>query len=266
MRGIADRLRWSLLFALMQLLGNAFLEGNLFLNQDMSLVLYFSILFVLIFSLTLMMLFLADLQSSEKKALVFRIVGYPVVGSGACLILYFLFKSDESNLSVYAMSFVLLALPGSIWSLLLSLFEGVDERISQMVHARVNSTHSAEPTEIEAVFHLENENGKLLLEIPVSRIICYEANDNYVLTHYLEDDGTLKRSMERISLRKIEQILADCQIYFLRVHKSYLVNPTHVKDLKGRSQAYKIQLHNFEQLIPVSRSFDVSLLGKRGKM
>jgi DNA-binding LytR/AlgR family response regulator len=128
-----------------------------------------------------------------------------------------------------------------------------------MVKATVHPSEKFEGVQ-EKVFHLENENGKLLLEVPVRRIICYEANDNYVITYYLNEEEQLKKSMERISLKKIEEILHSEGVEFARVHKSYLINVDYLSDIKGRSQAYRIQLRFFEELIPVSRAFDISTL------
>jgi DNA-binding LytR/AlgR family response regulator len=128
-----------------------------------------------------------------------------------------------------------------------------------MVMATVHRSEESEG-EQEKVFHLENENGKLLLEVPIKSIICYEANDNYVITYYLNEEGQLKKSMERISLKKIEEILHSEGVEFARVHKSYLINVDYLSDIKGRSQAYRIQLRFFEELIPVSRAFDISAL------
>jgi DNA-binding LytR/AlgR family response regulator len=256
-----EQLKWSLLFALLQVFGNAFLDGQQFLNPELSPLIYYLALFSLVFILTFLLLTFSKSRVSGKQALLFRIITFPLVAVLSAVILFITFRSADADIAVYAVSFLLLSLPGAIWSLLQSLFDEADERITQMVKARMASNPNEDNNVKEVLFHLENENGKLLLEVPVSRIICYEANDNYVLTHYLDRDGVLKRSMERISLRKIEQLLAEEQIQFLRVHKSYLVNPEYVSNVKGRSQAYKLQLRDFDQLVPVSRSYDVSAFG-----
>jgi len=263
MRNLSEKIKWSIVFALLQVLGNAFLEGQQFLNESLSRPLYFLILFLSVFILTNVFLMIAERLSTTKRAVMLRIVTFPVVAALTAVMLYVVFRSESSNFAVYSVSFLLLSLPGAVWALLQSLFDEADERITEMVRARVDSPSSEDTTTKEVLFHLENENGKLLLEVPVSQIICYEANDNYVLTHYLDKDGSFKRSMERISLRKIEQLLAKEQIQFLRVHKSFLVNPNYVVDIKGRSQAYKLQLKDFDQLVPVSRSYDVSALGMK---
>lgn len=259
--GLSDKIIWSIVFALLQLSGNAFLDGQQFLNVKLSIGIYFMSLFVVVFVLTYLMMFIAERQSPSNRSLILKIITYPLVGACTSIILFFTFRTEDADFAIYSISFLLLSLPLAIWSFLQSMFDEADEKITQMVKARVAAAPMDESNIKEVLFHLENENGKLLLEVPVSRIICYEADDNYVLTHYLEDDGTVKRSMERISLRRIEQLLAEEQIQFLRVHKSYLINPEFVADLKGRSQAYKLQLKDFDQLVPVSRSYDVSRLG-----
>ena len=98
------------------------------------------------------------------------------------------------------------------------------------------------------------------MKVPVKQVICFEANDNYVVTYFLDKEGKLKKSMERISLKKIDEILDSIHIdYFSRVHKSYLINHLMIEEIKGKAQAQKIKLKNLEILIPVSRSFDLSI-------
>jgi len=109
-------------------------------------------------------------------------------------------------------------------------------------------------------FVLLNDGGKVLLKIPIKQIICFEANDNYVVTYYLDKEGKLKKSMERISLKKIDEIIESLGVnFFSRVHKSYVINHLAIEQIKGRAQAQKIKLKNLEILIPVSRTFDLSI-------
>jgi DNA-binding LytR/AlgR family response regulator len=116
-----------------------------------------------------------------------------------------------------------------------------------------------EPTEVN--FVLENESGKVLLNVFISQIICFEANDNYVITYYMNKQNELKKSMERISLKKIEEILDGLGVSsFSRVHKSYLIHKAYIEEIKGKAQAQKIKLKNLELLVPVSRSFQVATL------
>jgi DNA-binding LytR/AlgR family response regulator len=65
--------------------------------------------------------------------------------------------------------------------------------------------------------------------------------------------------MDRLSLKSVESMLESNAIQFSRVHKSFLINPTYVKEVSGRSQSYKIEMLHTNAEIPVSRKFDVSL-------
>lgn len=107
-------------------------------------------------------------------------------------------------------------------------------------------------------FAIKNNKGNGQLEINISNIICFEANDNYVITHFLTDDDKKVRSMDRISLKKVSESLDELGVCFERVHKSFLINPKYVTEIKGRAQAYKLTLNHLEIEIPVSRKYDIS--------
>ena len=113
--------------------------------------------------------------------------------------------------------------------------------------------------QLDKVFKLENEAGKVLLEVESKRIICFEANDNYVIAYYLSKDGELVKTLERTSLKKVDEIISGIEPGFQRVHKSYIVNPNFVEKISGRSQAYKLNVSYLESPIPVSRKFDISV-------
>lgn len=116
-----------------------------------------------------------------------------------------------------------------------------------------------EPNETtEPVFTLNNSKGKSLFEIEASKILCFEANDNYVIIHFLDGESHAKH-MERIALRKIEDLLEAIGVTFSRVHKSFLVNPEYVHEVNGKSQAYRLKIEHLEFEIPVSRKFDISV-------
>jgi len=114
----------------------------------------------------------------------------------------------------------------------------------------------------QAVLTMENTKGRVRLEIPVASIICFEANDNYVNIYYLDATEKVIKKLERLSMRRAEELIEDYTVPFLRVHKSYLINKQFIQEVTGRSQAYRVQLKHFEELIPVSRKLTMDeLLG-----
>ena len=109
----------------------------------------------------------------------------------------------------------------------------------------------------EAFLTLENTKGRTRLEIPVSSIICFEANDNYVVIYFEDAAGKLNKKMERLSMRRAEELIAGYAGDFIRAHKSFLVNKQFILEVKGRAQAYRIQVKHLEELIPVSRKLTI---------
>jgi DNA-binding LytR/AlgR family response regulator len=110
------------------------------------------------------------------------------------------------------------------------------------------------------LFILENENGKQILKVATTDLICFEANDNYVITYYLNKEGQVKKTMDRFSLKKIDDLLKSAGIAFERVHKSFIVNPDYILKIKGKAQAYKLEIKHLDTEVPVSRSYDISTL------
>jgi tetratricopeptide (TPR) repeat protein len=142
----------------------------------------------------------------------------------------------------------------SILVVLIGVVLFIRKRRSKKGKSQESSTQKAEQP-----FKLVSNSGKVLLEISFSSIVCFEANDNYVITHYLLNDE-IQKSMERVSLKKIESIIGEGETSFFRVHKSYIINKVHLQKIEGKSQAYKIRMAHIEKPIPVSRSFDMQTM------
>lgn len=169
--------------------------------------------------------------------------------------LVYVWSGGEGNLMLFLSAFVFIAiLPTAIFIMLFVYFD-VKDKI-QVVTEKEESPSNKK----RQLLKLSNEKGKLILEVELERVICFEANDNYVITYYLTSNDTVDKSMERISLKRIEESIHDLDKPFARVHKSYIINPIFVSKITGRSQAYKIELEHIHKSVPVSRNFNIELL------
>ena len=94
---------------------------------------------------------------------------------------------------------------------------------------------------------------KLRLAVVREAILFIEANENYVEIHYLDDNG-VKMYQLRSSMRSIEPLVEKNGL--CRCHRSYFVNPSHIKALR-RERADKIilELDAPCKSIPVSLKF-----------
>ncbi|MDO4213598.1 MAG: LytTR family DNA-binding domain-containing protein [Bacteroidales bacterium] len=99
-----------------------------------------------------------------------------------------------------------------------------------------------------------DENMKLKLTIDPSAILFIKAESNYVKIHYLELDK-VKEFMLRNSMKKIDDYLSAHGL--VRCHRSYIVNPRHVKML-SRNKEGVIEAELSSPLldpIPVSKQY-----------
>lgn len=207
---------------------------------------------VLLAGLSYFQLWISE-KYERKLRLILRSFSDLIVSLLSGMIVWSLFSENADNLIVYSSAFLVLPLPIIAFRVLLFFSNELNDKI------RVSAINETTEVMQETKLQLANDAGKVLLSIVPSKIICFEANDNYVVTYYLSADNELKKSMERISLKKIEEILEDMETSFHRVHKSFIVNPDFVEKVSGRSQAYKLIISYLEEPVPVSRKFDVSV-------
>lgn len=106
-------------------------------------------------------------------------------------------------------------------------------------------------------FVLENTKGKAVFDLPFESLICFEANDNYINIYFIDQKEQVQKRLERISMRKVEELVSQANDSFLRVHKSYVINKLFVKEVKGKSQAYRLQMEQLDFEIPVSRRLQI---------
>lgn len=81
-----------------------------------------------------------------------------------------------------------------------------------------------------------------------------ESNENYIIVHYLEN-GVSKRFQIRTSMKNVEPLCE--QAGFARVHRCYIINPLHIKQIRKNSTGM-----NFadlgeagEEPIPISKKY-----------
>ena len=163
---------------------------------------------------------------------------------------------DTIYLAAYFSGFLVACFIPAVFVILYATY--LDAQLLLQHKSSVNAQASQDPdTVTEALLTLENTKGRTRLEIPVSSIICFEANDNYVMIYFEDAAGKLTKKMERLSMRRAEELIAGCAENFVRVHKSFLVNKQFIVEVKGRAQAYRIRVKHLEELIPVSRKLTI---------
>lgn len=124
-------------------------------------------------------------------------------------------------------------------------------------------TENKEVDQENTIFKLFSDAGKVVLAVPFQRILYFEASDNYVICYYLDASEKPKKSMNRISMRKIEELLHGNMSIFARIHKSFIINTNYVEGISGRVQSYKLEMMYTDVLLPVSRTYDIQSIKEK---
>lgn len=173
----------------------------------------------------------------------------PLVSGSTLLLIY---SAAKNELFLYLSTFLILPiLPVAIYILWL-IYSDLQARVLITTENRENSDLS-----VEKLFRINNDKNQVVLEIPIKRILSCEANDNYVITYYMNEVNKVDKAMHRISLKKITELLTKMDVEFMRVHKSFLVNPDFIVALHGKAQSYRVEVQHLSKTVPISRSFDV---------
>ena len=105
---------------------------------------------------------------------------------------------------------------------------------------------------------VENPDHRLIelgdggLSIDPNTILFGESRQNYVRCVFL-DQGASREETIRATLSGLEGLLAGRGI--LRCHRSYLVNPNHIRSARGNAQGLRLDLVGTTEEVPVSRAY-----------
>lgn len=105
-----------------------------------------------------------------------------------------------------------------------------------------------------------DENGEIRLTVKLDDLLYVEANENYVLIHYLDNDQP-GRFLLRNSLKKVEEDLSEYPV--LRCHRSYLVHTERIKLVKKEKSGFVIQLNEpSKKLLPLTPTYKNQFISK----
>jgi hypothetical protein len=110
------------------------------------------------------------------------------------------------------------------------------------------------PAGDSAPIKFTDEHGRLKLIIDAAEILYLNARTNYVDIYYLEA-GRVKQFALRNSMKSIEEAVAEHGI--VRCHRSFFVNPSHVKVLRKDKYGFVVAEFNIPEInpIPISKNY-----------
>lgn len=131
------------------------------------------------------------------------------------------------------------------------------EKLSEEINVAIEDRKTEEKIGKEHSIEIRSENEKEKLLLSLDHLLFIRASDNYIEVYFLDKENPQKRLI-RNSLKAVSTELEKQKDLF-RCHKSFLVNTRQVKYISGNAQGYKLHLNYTDQLIPVSRQFNLDL-------
>lgn len=117
------------------------------------------------------------------------------------------------------------------------------------VSTQSTSAESSEPN-AQSEVQLMGENSGETLIFTMSEFCFAMAQQNYVAINLINAQGQLQETLIRTTLTDVEKQVPNA----IRVHRSYLINPSLVEHVSGPKRKTQLKMRHVDQPIPVSAS------------
>lgn len=124
-----------------------------------------------------------------------------------------------------------------------------------LLRQKVSLFQAAVQEESEALLTITGQNKGEHLEIVSSQFLYAQAQQNYTEVYYQDEEGTTQKRILRLSLSQLQQQIPDAK----QSHRSYLINPLHIKSFSGNARKRFLQLGESGLSLPVSSKYYDSL-------
>ena len=146
-------------------------------------------------------------------------------------------------------TFLVVMLPYFVGILLLYL--QLQLQVVQELRLKVNT-----PSNLAERVTIADENGKVVVNMPLRNILYFKSEDNYIFLYY-KYENELKKELIRTNLKKLEQELG--QPNFVRIHRSYMINSQNLVSAVKTSKGYQVKMDAESQHhLPVSATYQRS--------
>lgn len=135
----------------------------------------------------------------------------------------------------------------SILMIVLRRYYGTKSLMSKEIEP-VDSSIQTEEVETEII--IKGILKKDFFKCVPDHILYIKSEDNYALIYHITPQG-IEEKMLRSTLKHIQNQLSG----FQKVHRSFIVNPRHIEELKGNAQNGKLYLKGVDTPITVSKTY-----------
>jgi len=132
---------------------------------------------------------------------------------------------------------------------ILLLFMEQQLQVVQELTLKVNRSATTDKVTIN------EENGKVVLTMPLKNILYFKSEDNYVLLYY-KHESEVRKELIRTNLKKLEQELGLASL--IRIHRSYMINSLNLLSAIKTSRGYQVKMEGSAVQLPVSATYQQS--------
>jgi hypothetical protein len=132
---------------------------------------------------------------------------------------------------------------------ILLLFMEQQLQVVQELTLKVNRSATTDKVTIN------EENGKVVLTMPLKNILYFKSEDNYVLLYY-KHESEVRKELIRTNLKKLEQELGLASL--IRIHRSYMINSLNLLSAIKTSRGYQVKMEGSAEQLPVSATYQQS--------
>src|SRR5690606_17972154 len=91
---------------------------------------------------------------------------------------------------------------------------------------------------------IDGENHKVILAIKYPQLVYIKSARNYLELFYLKGE-VLTKELVRMSFKELEEKINDPNV--IRIHRSYMVNTSHISSLKKTKKGYALHMQNISE-------------------
>lgn len=128
----------------------------------------------------------------------------------------------------------------------------IQQKLSSYKQVQFNTVETGSGKGNELLI-INGENNKVILAIKYPQLLYIKSAGNYLELFYLKGD-ILTKELVRMSFKELEEKINDPNV--IRIHRSYIVNTSHIASLKKTKKGYAIHMQNIlGEVIPVSSGY-----------
>lgn len=195
---------------------------------------------------------LADNWTLQKELLLFLII-LVLVGLADFFVRDILYNNPNNWSIKYLIEEVFHTLMGGL--LLIPAVISVNLNIQMFKNLRRaealnENLNSSDDNSTGTVLSIDTQVQSETFELNVHDFIAAISDGNYLKIYLCGGEVLLKR----LSLSSLEDLMRDFP-YVIRTHRSFMVNKSYIKQIKGNAQGYQLRTHHLDFEIPVSRNY-----------